>query len=106
LVFYSNHDNSNPGNHTPDFILNAHRENLPFCTTTMKTPSLPLVNLIGGDSSQRIVFGFICACATLSMWISNTATALIDATIGVSSDRSKPGQKNCITIVTEDCLRL
>ncbi len=39
--------------------------------------ALGLVNLIGGDSSRRIVFGFLCACAILSMWISNTATALM-----------------------------
>ncbi|MEI2768322.1 MAG: SLC13 family permease [Nitrosomonas sp.] len=50
----------------------------------MKTPSLPLVNLIGGDTSQRIVFGFICACATLSMWISNTATALMMLPLGLA----------------------
>lgn len=44
---------------------------------THRRLALGLVNLIGGDSSRRIVFGFICACAALSMWISNTATALM-----------------------------
>ena len=39
--------------------------------------ALQLIKLIGGDSSRRIVFGFMCACAVLSMWISNTATALM-----------------------------
>lgn len=39
--------------------------------------ALQLIKLIGGNSSRRIVFGFMCACAVLSMWISNTATALM-----------------------------
>lgn len=44
---------------------------------THRRLALGLVNLIGGNSSRRIVFGFLCACAILSMWISNTATALM-----------------------------
>ncbi|MBK7365117.1 MAG: SLC13/DASS family transporter [Nitrosomonas sp.] len=44
---------------------------------THRRLALGLVNFIGGDSSRRIVFGFMCACALLSMWISNTATALM-----------------------------
>lgn len=44
---------------------------------THRRLALGLVNLIGGNSSKRIVFGFMCACAVLSMWISNTATALM-----------------------------
>ncbi len=44
---------------------------------THRRLALGLVNLIGGNSSKRIVFGFMCACAILSMWISNTATALM-----------------------------
>jgi sodium-dependent dicarboxylate transporter 2/3/5 len=39
--------------------------------------ALGMVNLIGGTSSRRIVFGFMCAAALLSMWISNAATSLI-----------------------------
>ena len=39
--------------------------------------AMKLVQLIGGNSSRRIVLGFMCACALLSMWISNTATALM-----------------------------
>lgn len=69
---------------------------------THRRLALRLVNLIGGDSSRRIVFGFICACAALSMW----GDCIDDATVGVSSDRSKPRQKDCIAIVTGDCLRL
>ena len=44
---------------------------------THRRLALGLVNFIGGDSSRRIVLGFMCACAVLSMWISNTATALM-----------------------------
>lgn len=44
---------------------------------THRRLALGLVRLIGGASSRRIVFGFMCACALLSMWISNAATALM-----------------------------
>ncbi|MBX3628592.1 MAG: SLC13/DASS family transporter [Nitrosomonas sp.] len=44
---------------------------------THRRLALGLVRLIGGTSSRRIVFGFMCACALLSMWISNAATALM-----------------------------
>ncbi len=36
-----------------------------------------MVNLFGGSSSRRLVFGFMAAAAVLSMWISNTATTLM-----------------------------
>ncbi|MFT7258160.1 MAG: sodium-dependent dicarboxylate transporter 2/3/5, partial [Candidatus Azotimanducaceae bacterium] len=39
--------------------------------------ALNMVNLFGGNSSRRLVFGFMAASAVLSMWISNTATALM-----------------------------
>ena len=39
--------------------------------------ALSMVNLVGGHSSRRIVFGFMAASALLSMWISNTATTLM-----------------------------
>lgn len=39
--------------------------------------ALTMVNLVGGHSSRRIVFGFMIAAAVLSMWISNTATSLM-----------------------------
>lgn len=39
--------------------------------------ALGTVRLIGGNSSRRIVFGFMLASALLSMGISNTATALM-----------------------------
>ncbi len=39
--------------------------------------ALNMVNLFGGTSSRRLVFGFMAAAAALSMWISNTATTLM-----------------------------
>jgi sodium-dependent dicarboxylate transporter 2/3/5 len=39
--------------------------------------AIGMVNLFGGDSSRRLVMGFMAAAALLSMWISNTATTLM-----------------------------
>lgn len=39
--------------------------------------ALTMVNIFGGNSSRRLVFGFMAASAVLSMWISNTATTLM-----------------------------
>jgi sodium-dependent dicarboxylate transporter 2/3/5 len=39
--------------------------------------ALYLVRLLGGGSNRRVVLGFMLAAATLSMWISNTATTLM-----------------------------
>ena len=36
-----------------------------------------MLNIFGGQSSRRIVFGFMAAAAVLSMWISNAATSLM-----------------------------
>ncbi len=42
-----------------------------------KRIALSMVNLFGNQHPKRVVFGFICASAMLSMWISNTATTLM-----------------------------
>ena len=39
--------------------------------------ALGVVDLMGSDSPRKLVFGFMVAGATLSMWISNTATVLM-----------------------------
>lgn len=39
--------------------------------------AIGMVRLFGGGSSKRLVYGFMAASAFLSMWISNTATALM-----------------------------
>ena len=36
-----------------------------------------MINLFGGHSSKKLVYGFMAAAAILSMWISNTATTLM-----------------------------
>jgi len=54
--------------------------------------ALTMVRAFGGTSSRRLVLGFMAAAATLSMWISNTATTLMLlpvalAVIQASSDK-------------------
>jgi sodium-dependent dicarboxylate transporter 2/3/5 len=39
--------------------------------------AIGMVNLVGGQSSRRLVIGFMAASALLSMWISNAATSLM-----------------------------
>jgi sodium-dependent dicarboxylate transporter 2/3/5 len=39
--------------------------------------ALFMVRAFGGSNSRRLVFGFMCASAFLSMWISNTSTTLM-----------------------------
>ncbi len=39
--------------------------------------ALFMVRAFGGSSPRRLVFGFMCASAFLSMWISNTSTTLM-----------------------------
>ena len=39
--------------------------------------ALSVVNLVGGHQPRRLVLGFMLAGALLSMWISNTASALM-----------------------------
>ena len=39
--------------------------------------ALYMVNVFGGGSARGLVLGFMAAAATLSMWISNTATTLM-----------------------------
>ena len=46
--------------------------------------ALFMVNLFGNTSSKRLVLGFMVTAATLSMWISNTATALMLLPVGLA----------------------
>jgi len=48
-----------------------------------KRIALRIIRFIGGGPS-RIVLGFMCAAAFLSMWISNTATAVMMLPIGLA----------------------
>lgn len=61
-----------------------------------KRIALNIINLLGTDL-RRIVLGFILATGSLSMWISNSATALMMLPIGlavVSQFREQLGQSN------------
>jgi sodium-dependent dicarboxylate transporter 2/3/5 len=44
---------------------------------THRRIALNMIHLFGADSSSRILLGFMIAAASLSMWISNTATTLM-----------------------------
>ena len=46
--------------------------------------ALFMVNLFGSTSSKQLVFGFMVTAATLSMWISNTATTLMLLPVGLA----------------------
>ena len=48
-----------------------------------KRIALHIINIIG-TSVSRIILGFMCATAFLSMWISNTATAVMMLPIGMA----------------------
>lgn len=55
--------------------------------------ALALVNLFGGNTNRRIVVGFMVAAAILSMWVSNTATALMLLPIATAvSERATDSQ--------------
>lgn len=44
---------------------------------THRRIALNMVRVLGGESGRRLVLGFLVASASLSMWISNSATALM-----------------------------
>ena len=50
-----------------------------------------LIRLVGTRSDRRIVVGFLLTTALCSMWISNTATALILLPVAAAVIQSKPG---------------
>lgn len=52
--------------------------------------ALAMVKAFGGHSSRSLIFGFMAASATLSMWISNTATTLMLVPVAMAiMDRTK-----------------
>lgn len=70
------------------FLLSTAMEH----TNAHKNIALTLVNCFGGRTEKHVIFGFMCAAATLSMWISNTATTLMLLPIAmalIDSSRSK-----------------
>ena len=52
-----------------------------------------MINLVGGTSSRRIVLSFMIATATLSMWISNTATTIMMLPIALAVIAQSPDKK-------------
>jgi len=55
-----------------------------------KRLALFMVNLFGNTSSKRLVLGFMVTAATLSMWISNTATTLMLLPVAIAvADQAK-----------------
>ncbi len=52
-----------------------------------------MLRLVGTSSSPRIVIGFMLATAFCSMWISNTATALIMLPAAIAVIKNKPDAK-------------
>lgn len=46
-------------------------------TQSHRQLALVMIRLTGGSSGKRVVLGFMLAAAGLSMWVSNTATALM-----------------------------
>lgn len=52
-----------------------------------------MLRLVGTSSSPRIVIGFMAATAFCSMWISNTATALIMLPAAIAVIKNKPDAK-------------
>lgn len=55
--------------------------------------ALNMVRLFGGGSSRSLVFGFMVATAVLSMWISNTATALMMLPVAIAVIEKSPDPK-------------
>ncbi|MBA4142347.1 MAG: SLC13/DASS family transporter [Nitrosospira sp.] len=61
--------------------------------------AIGMINLMGGDSSRRIVLGFMVASAALSMWISNTATALMMLPIALAVIDQSPDKKLAVPLL-------
>ena len=55
--------------------------------------AMNMVKLFGGGSSRSLVFGFMVATAVLSMWISNTATALMMLPVAIAVLEKSPDEK-------------
>lgn len=71
------------------------------------------VILFFGSSPSKIIFGFMAACAFISMWISNTATCLMVLPIGMSivykienefgKDRTNAFSKSLMLAIAYSC---
>ena len=55
--------------------------------------ALGMIATVGGDSSKRIVFAFLIATVLVSMWISNTASALMLLPVALAIVEQSPDPK-------------
>lgn len=65
--------------------------------------ALLMVNLFGGGSQRRVVFGFMAAATFLSMWISNTATALMLLPIVLAVLQNNPERRFAVALLLGVC---
>lgn len=77
------------------FILSAAMER----SGAHRRIALGMVNVMGGQSSRRIVLGFMVAAAALSMWISNTATTLMMLPIALAVIAQSPDKKMAVPLL-------
>jgi sodium-dependent dicarboxylate transporter 2/3/5 len=61
--------------------------------------ALTMVRLFGASSDRRLVFGFMAASALLSMWISNTATALMLLPVALAVLEQVKGERLAIPLL-------
>ncbi|MCK5395470.1 MAG: SLC13/DASS family transporter [Gammaproteobacteria bacterium] len=61
--------------------------------------ALFMVNLFGNRSSKQLVLGFMVAAATLSMWISNTATTLMLLPVGLAVANQAKDEALCVPLM-------
>jgi solute carrier family 13 (sodium-dependent dicarboxylate transporter), member 2/3/5 len=61
--------------------------------------ALFMVNLFGNTSSKQLVLGFMVTAATLSMWISNTATTLMLLPVGLAVANQAKDKALCVPLM-------
>jgi sodium-dependent dicarboxylate transporter 2/3/5 len=61
--------------------------------------ALYMVNLFGNSSSKRLVLGFMVTAAILSMWISNTATALMLLPVALAVARQSDDKELAVPLM-------
>jgi sodium-dependent dicarboxylate transporter 2/3/5 len=61
--------------------------------------ALFMVNLFGSTSSKQLVLGFMVTAATLSMWISNTATTLMLLPVGLAIANQAKDKTLCVPLM-------
>lgn len=65
--------------------------------------ALTMVNGFGGNSHRRVVLGFMSAAAVLSMWVSNTATALMLLPVALAILQENTDRRFAIALLLGTC---